>query len=141
MRRIFSTAINSNGVNIWLFIARMTTGAFMLTHGLPKLQNLLAGKMQFADPIGIGSTPSFILVIFAEVICSLLLILGFATRFASLVLIINMSVAAFVALADQPFGKKELPLLFLLLFIGFLILGGGKYALDSFITKKSRSRY
>lgn len=141
MKRFFSTIINNNAVSLWLLISRIATGGLMLTHGLPKLQNLLAGKIQFADPIGIGATPSFILVIFAEVICSIFLILGLATRFASFVLIINMSVAAFVALANQPIGKKELPLLYLILFLGFCIIGGGKYAIDSFFSTKSRRRY
>jgi putative oxidoreductase len=141
MKKIFSTAINNNGVNTWLLLARLAIGAFMLTHGIPKLQNLLAGNMKFGDPLHIGSTPSFILVVFAEVVCSILLILGLATRFASLVLIVNMSVAAFVAFAGQPLAKKELPLLYLVFFIGFCILGGGRYALDSLIHRKSRSRY
>jgi len=113
----------------------------MLTHGIPKLQNVLAGNMKFADPIGIGSTPSLLLVIFAEVICSILLMLGLATRFASIALIVNMSVAAFVAHSNDPFGKKELPLLFLVFFLGFLVLGAGKYSIDHLIGGKSKSRY
>ncbi len=113
----------------------------MLTHGIPKLQYLLAGKISFGDPIGIGSTPSFVLVVFAEVVCSILLMLGLATRFASIVLIINMGVAAFVALGNQPIGKKELPLLYLVLLIGIFIIGGGKYAVDSLLHRKGRSRY
>ncbi len=141
MKRIFSTAINNNAVNVWLLAARIAIGAFIFTHGLPKAQNLLTGNIQFADPIGIGSTPSFILVIFAEAVCSILLMLGLATRFASIVLIISMSVAAFVALADQPFAKKELSLLYLVFLIGFFLVGGGKYSLDSLIGRKGRSRY
>jgi len=141
MKKIFSTAINNIGVSISLLLTRVAVGGFMLTHGFPKFQNLIAGKLQFGDPIGIGSTPSFILVVFAEFVCSILLILGLATRFASIVLIINMSVAAFIALGDQPFAKKELPLLYLVFFIGFLIIGPGKYAIDSLMNKKNRSRY
>jgi putative oxidoreductase len=141
MKKIFSTAINNKGVNTWLLLARLAVGGFMLTHGVPKFQNLLAGNMKFGDPLGIGATPSFILVVFSEFACSILLMLGLATRFASIVLIINMAVAAFVALGAQPFGKKELPLLYLVFFIGFCIMGGGKYAVDSLINRKSKSRY
>ena len=141
MKRIFSTTINNNGVNTWLLLARIAVGAFMLTHGIPKLQKLLGGDMQFADPLGIGSTPSFLLVVFAEVVCSILLMLGLATRFASVVLIINMCVAAFVAHAGQPFGKKELSLLFLVFFMGFCIIGGGRYAVDNLISGKGKNRY
>lgn len=141
MKKLFSTRVSNNGVNAWLLIARLAIGAFMLTHGIPKLEKLLAGNMQFGDPIGMGPAASFVLVVFAEVVCSVLIMLGLATRFASIALIINMSVAAFIALADQPFGKKELPLLYLVFFLGLCIIGGGKYAIDSLIGGKSKSRY
>ena len=141
MRRTFSTAINNNGVNIWLLIARLVVGALMLTHGIPKLQNLISGNIQFADPLGIGTTASLALTVFAEAFCSVLLILGLATRLASVPLIINMLVAIFYALSTQPLAKKELAIFYLIFYIGFLILGGGKYSLDSLINGKNRSRY
>ena len=141
MRRTFSTAVNNNGVNIWLLIARLAVGAFMLTHGIPKLETLIAGNVQFADPFGIGPTGSLALTVFAEAFCSVLLILGLATRLASIPLIINMLVAIFYALAAQPLGKKELAIFYLVFYIGFCILGGGKYSLDAFISGRNKSRY
>jgi len=141
MIKLFSTRVGNGALNAWLLISRLAVGSFMLTHGIPKIQKVLAGNMQFADPIGIGSAPSLLLVVFAEALCAFLLILGFATRFASLVLIINMSVIAFIANAHEPFGKKEVALLYLVFFVGFLILGGGKYSIDNLIGGKSRSRY
>lgn len=141
MRRTFSTSVSNAGVNIWLLLSRMAIGAIMLTHGIPKLQNLLAGKLQFGNPIGIGEVPSLILAIFAEFLCSVLLIVGLATRFASICLLINMAVVVFFALSNQPFAKKELAILYLLFYLGFCILGGGKYSIDSLISRKSRRRY
>ena len=119
MRRTFSTTVNNTGVNIWLLVSRVAIGAFMLTHGIPKLHSLIAGSVQFADPFGLGPTASMALTVFAEVGCSVLLILGLATRFAAIPLIINMCVAITVAHGAQPFGKKELALLYLVSFIGF----------------------
>lgn len=133
MKRTFSTNVNSNAVNFWLLIFRVAIGLFMLTHGIPKLQMLMAGNIKFADPIGIGTTPSLILSTFAEFVCSVLLILGLATRLASIPLIINMLVAIFYALAKQPFQKKEVAIIYLLIFFGFLILGAGKYSIDHLI--------
>jgi len=141
MIKPFSTRVNAGGVNTWLLLARLSIGIFMLTHGIPKLQKVMAGEFKFADPIGIGSAPSLLLVVFAEAICSILLMFGLATRFASIVLIINMSVAAFIALGHDPFGKKELPLLYMVFYFGFLIMGGGKYSIDHLIGGKSKSRY
>ena len=140
MKRIFSTNINSNAVNFWLFIARVAIGAFMLTHGLPKLQKLMDGNLKFADPYGIGATPSLILAVFAEFGCSVLLILGLATRLAAIPLMITMLTVILSVHAADPFGKKELPGMYLLFFLGFLILGAGKYSVDHLIGGKSKRR-
>lgn len=141
MRRAFSTLVTHGATNAWLLISRVAVGSFMLTHGIPKLELLMAGNVQFADPLRLGPPVSMTLTVFAEALCSALLILGLATRFAVIPLIINMCVAAFVALGAQPFAKKELALLYLVFFAGFFILGGGKYSLDYLISGKGRSRY
>ena len=122
--------------NLWLLLLRAGGGAFMMTHGIPKLQKLLAGNLAFADPFGIGSTPSLILVIFAEVFCSALIVLGIATRLASIPLIVTMSVAAFMIHANDAFASKEMALLYLLIFITILVYGSGKFALGNLIRGK-----
>ena len=138
MKRSFSTAVNLNAVNVWLFVSRVAIGIFMLTHGWPKAEKLFAGSTEFADPFGIGAGPSLALTVFAEAACAILLILGLATRFAALPLIITMLVAIFYAHGGDPFGKKELAVIYLTLFIGFLILGAGRYSLDHLL---SRDKY
>lgn len=112
----------------------------MLTHGIPKFQTLMAGNIQFPDPIGVGAAPSLALTVFAEAGCSILLILGLATRFAVIPLIITMLVAVLKIHGADPFGVKELAALYLLAYIGFLILGAGKYSFDSLFFRKSRGR-
>lgn len=122
--------------NVWLLMLRAGAGAFMMTHGVPKLQKLLAGDLAFADPFGIGSTPSLILAVFAEVFCSALVVLGIATRLATLPLIVTMSVAAFMIHANDPFARKEMAFLYLLIFITILVYGSGKFALGNVIRGK-----
>ena len=118
---------------------RVAVGCFMLTHGYPKFQKLVAGgDIQFLDPFGAGMYISFALVVFAEFFCSILLIMGLATRFATIPLIITMCVAAFSAHAADPFGKKEMSLLYLLIFLTIAVLGAGKYSFDALITRKGR---
>lgn len=140
MKRTFSTNVNNNAVNLWLLISRVAIGLLMLRHGIPKLQMLMSGNIQFADPFGIGTTASLVLCVFAEVVCSVLLILGLATRLAAVPLILNMLVAVFVALSTQPFEKKELGIMYLLFYFGFLILGAGSYSIDHFIAGKNKRR-
>ncbi|TVR40921.1 MAG: DoxX family protein [Cryomorphaceae bacterium] len=111
-------------------LLRVGLGLFMLTHGYPKLEKLLSGSQQFPDPLGIGALPSLILAVFAEVFCSALVALGLLTRYAVIPLIITMIVAAFVAHAGDPFGKREMALLYLLGYVVIFARGSGKFSLD-----------
>jgi putative oxidoreductase len=138
MKRFFSISYNPDLVHIWLIFLRIGVAVLMWTHGIPKFMRLLEGDTGFGDPIGLGSTLSFILVVFSEAICSLLILLGLATRLAVIPLIISSSVAAFVAHADDPFGKKELLLLYILIYLTLLVMGGGKYSVDATIGPKRR---
>lgn len=123
--------------DLWLLILRVAVGASMLTHGIPKLQMLFAGgEIAFPDTLGIGALWTLILVVFAEAVCSALLILGILTRLASIPLVINMAVAFFVIHGPDPFGKKELALFYLLIYLNLLVFGGGKFALDRLFRKK-----
>lgn len=111
-------------------ILRIGAAALMLTHGIPKLMRMLEGDFRFGDPIGIGSTPSLILVTFAEAFCAALVLAGLWTRLALIPLLINMSVIVFVAHADDPFARKELGLFFLITFFVLFLTGPGKLSLD-----------
>jgi putative oxidoreductase len=140
MKSFFSTGINSNALSFWLLIARILVGAFMLTHGIPKLQNLMSGHIKFADPFGLGQGPSLVLATFAEFFCSILLMLGLATRLAMIPLIITMLVAGLMISSGQEFSKRELPLLYAIFFFGFLVLGAGRYSIDNLISGKAKRR-
>lgn len=136
MRRIFQTQVNPLSLNIWLLLLRIGVGVFMLTHGWGKLENLIDGQTEFADPVGLGSKLSLFLTVFAEVVCSFMIILGIGTRIAVLPLMVTMLVAAFVVHADDPFGKKELPLLYFFTYVNLLVCGSGIFSIDHLISKQ-----
>ncbi|WP_111671599.1 DoxX family protein [Algoriphagus litoralis] len=118
--------------DLTLLLIRLGAGGMMLTHGIPKIGRLLGeGPVKFADPFGLGPEISLGMAIFAEVICAVLVMVGFKARLATIPLIITMLTAAFYAHWNDPFGKKELPLLYVCVFLGILAFGAGKYALDS----------
>ena len=117
--------------DIGKLILRLGMGGFMLTHGWPKLMKLFAGgPIEFGDPIGLGPTFSLILTVFAEVVCSILLIVGFKTRWAAIPLAFTMLVAAFVVHLDDPFGRKEKALMYLVAYVAIALIGAGKHSLD-----------
>lgn len=138
MKKLLSTAINLSYLHFWLLIFRVGVSGLMLTHGYPKALKLLDGNMQFGDPLGIGAGLSLVLAVFAEAVCSVLIILGLGTRLATIPIIITMATAAFIVHAEDPFGKQELPILYLLVFITILIAGPGKYSLDQGLGKKGK---
>jgi putative oxidoreductase len=117
-------------LDLGLLILRFFSFAFMLTHGWPKFQKLVAGNFQFGDPIGVGVEASLILAVFAEFFCAILIMIGLFTRTALVFSAITMAVAAFLAHSGDPFGKKELALIYLVISIALIFTGPGKYALD-----------
>ena len=98
-------------------------------HGWGKVMNLFAGKTAFADPLGLGTLPSFLLAIFAEVGCSVLIVLGLWTRWAALALAFTMGVAFFVV-NGAAFAKGELAWLYLGGYLVLFVAGAGKLSLD-----------
>ena len=51
---------------------------------------------------------------------------------------ITMLVAAFYAHANDPFGTKEKPLLFALVYFGLFVFGSGKYSVDYYLSAKKK---
>ena len=117
-------------LDIALLLLRIGAAALILTHGFSKFMKIMDGDFGFMDPIGIGATSSLFLVTFAEFFCAIALLFGFFTRGALIPLIINMLVIVFIAHGDDPFGRKELPLLYLISFITLFLTGPGKLSLD-----------
>jgi putative oxidoreductase len=134
MKKIFRLAIKNQQLDMVLLIVRITIASFMLFHGITKLQTLFSGTtIQFPDLLGTGATASLAFAVFAEVGCSILILLGLATRLAVIPLIITMLVAAFIVLGTQGFLKQELALIYLLVYIALFFTGSGKYSLDRLI--------
>ncbi len=137
IKNILNPGNYSTTINLALVLLRMTSGVFMLTHGTGKLMKFFGDEpLKFADPIGIGVTASLSLAVFAEVFCSVFLIVGLATRFAAIPLLITMLVAAIIVHANDGFGKQELPLMYCSMYLAIALCGAGKYSIDNWIYHK-----
>lgn len=127
---------STNATDFASLLLRISLGLLMLSHGIPKLMNLMNGDMQFGDPIGIGIPASLTLTVFAEVFCSLLLLFGLWTRLALIPLIFTMIVAVFIVHINDDLGTKELAFMYLFGYCALFLLGNGKYAIDSLLNRK-----
>ncbi len=125
--------------HIGLLFLRVCVSILMLTHGIPKLLLLLQGQgAVWMNPLGIGSTLSLALCVFAECLCSVAIMLGFLTRLAALVLVFNFWVVVFVFDRSATWSQVELPLLYLICYGTLLCTGGGVFSLDCLISRKLR---
>lgn len=120
----------NNLTHLGLAFLRISFSATMMVHGYDKLNRLFADEITFADPIGIGQTPSLVLAIIGEFVAPILIILGFKTRYAAIPAIITMLVAALIVHGADPFANKEMALLYAFAFISIGLLGPGKYSID-----------
>ena len=131
MKNIYRTNLSLSQIDLGLLILRIGAGALILTHGTPKLITLFGSEeIAFADPFGMGMGITLAFAVFAEFICSILVILGLGTRLAAIPLIITMLTAAVIIHASDPFQRKEMALIYLLVFTVLLITGAGKHSLD-----------
>ena len=130
LKRILQARNYSEPVNVGLLLLRIVIAGFMLTHGGPKFLRLLGGDLSFGDPLGIGEELSFILVVFAEFFCSLLLLAGLFTRLAAVPLLITMFVALIIVHADEPLTDHYNIIGYITGYFILLITGGGKYSVD-----------
>ncbi len=122
---------NQTSVDIVILLARVSIAVLMLVHGLPKLGMLFSAEpIQFPAVLGMTSELSLALTVFAEVFCSILLLVGFGTRLAAIPLIITMLVAVLYIHAADPFAKQELGIHYLLVYVLLLITGSGRYSID-----------
>lgn len=137
MKKLFKPGDYPTSIDLILLLNRIVIATFMLGHGWGKFLKLTGTEpIKFSDPLGMGTTASLSLAVFAEVFCSLLIFFGLTTRLAAIPLLITMAVAAFIVHANDPFGKKEMALLYLLVYLTIAIAGPGKYSMDNWIYKK-----
>jgi putative oxidoreductase len=138
MKRFLSTQYSATSFNLATLLLRLIFGGLIcFNHGWAKLNHFSNQAAIFYDPFHIGHKASLILVIFAEVACGLLLVLGFLTRFAALVVVISMAVAVFLFHKGQPLNNsgRELAIIYLTGFIAILLVGPGRISVDSAMGK------
>ena len=143
-KKLFVPSEDSDLTHMALLVTRLWFGLTMLfNHGLVKLTHFNEMVGNFPDPLRVGQEASLILVVFAEVLGALLLTVGFMTRIASAVLVIDMFVAFLMihkaGMSEQ--GGGELAFLYLAGYAILCIAGGGLFSLDTVaFGKEGRSK-
>lgn len=137
---LFPSKPDDTAMSLLLLAFRVLFGVLLLSHGLQKFTNFSAMSGSFPDPLGVGSTMSLGLAIFAEMFCSMGFILGVLYRLALIPMIFTMGMAFFVIHGGDPFAVKELSFVYLAVFILMYIAGPGKFSVDRIIAVSLRKR-
>ena len=135
MAKIVSTKYSPAAFNVGMLILRVVLGLLLASHGYAKLIKFSSLRYRFMNFMHLGSTTSLSLVIFAELICSIFLILGLFTRLASVFIIITMFVVVFLASHGNIFDQGERGAIYLAATIMILLCGPGKISVDGIIGK------
>jgi Predicted membrane protein len=134
LKEILKVDQSAATIDAALLVLRVAIGVLMFRHGIPKIKKLLSSEpIHFFETFGLSERSSLKLAAFNEVFFSTCVMLGIGTRITVIPLLFTMLIAAFYTLKSQPFDKKELPVLFLLVYITILLCGGGKFSLDYLI--------
>jgi putative oxidoreductase len=121
-------------------VLRLTVGGLMMFHGIAKLSDGFETVRKIGGGLAGKGLPEFIAygVLIGEVIVPILLIVGYFTRPAAIILILNMIVAIWLA-HPQDFFKLsaqggawalELQGFYLFGALAILFLGAGKYSVS-----------
>jgi putative oxidoreductase len=121
--------------SVMLLAVRIIFGALFMSHGIAKWVAFNEATENFPNPLGMGSTLSFWLALFAEVACSFGFILGALFRLCLIPMIFTMCVALFVIHASDPLVIKELALMYLTIFVLTFFSGPGRFSIDEILRK------
>lgn len=127
-----------------LALRLIAVSSLLIKHGLEKTigfsdmwTRMSAHPM---DPIGIGPLPTLLYAAFADGICTVLMILGFGTRWAAIFSFINVFVAWAFVHHFMFFGHDgdhgELIVVYIAVMIALFFTGPGKYSIDNQLIDK-----
>ena len=131
------SALPSNS-DLGLLLLRITAILpLFLKHGIEKLFTFSQMAAHFPDPLHIGPIPSLLFAMVSDGICSLLILLGLATRWAAAVVCVNLFVAWALVHHFEFLGHQadhgELIVLYMAVTLSLFFTGAGKWSLDAWL--------
>lgn len=131
----------SGSIDVALLILRLWAGLLLFfQHGLVKITHFSQMSGHFPNPIHVGPVPSLLFATLSDAICSLLVAIGLGTRYAALIVVINLATAFTLVHQFKLSGPHsgEVPCLFAGVFLTFVIAGAGRFSIDAALWRKGR---
>lgn len=119
-------------LDIGLLLLRLGAGGMLAVHGVEKARTFGETAAWFAEvrPLGLPGAAAAGLAVFAELACSVLVALGWLTRWAALPPVVTMAVAAFQVQMAGGYFAMESALLFGVVFAALALTGPGALSMD-----------
>ena len=137
--RIVKLGFIPSSVDAGLLFLRLSIGlSLFMKHGFEKLVNFSQMAPVFSDPLHIGSTPSLVVAMLSDSICSLLIVFGLATRPAAAWCFCTIFVGwafqhHFMFFGHLVADHGELSVLYIIAMGAIFIAGPGRFSVDSLI--------
>lgn len=130
--------------NMARLFMRLFVGVMFMQFGIRQLVHFNELSSTFPCMLGLSPHACLIIMITIELLCSLLIMVGFLTRFATIPAVLSMAAAEIYIVKDlvphinlwgitstQP---GYLPIMFIGIFLFILLAGPGKISLDYFLS-------
>jgi putative oxidoreductase len=125
---------------------RLAVGAVFVAHGLQKLLGIwggpgISGTVHMVERLGFGyAYPLAILLILTEVAGGGLLVIGWATRWASLALAIGMALAIWKVHYPNGFFAMEHNIVLIGALVCLMLMGPGALSVDEHTSQSAEAR-
>ena len=145
VRKFLRLSFIPSSTDAGLLILRVTVClSLFLKHGTEKLFGFSHMAAHFPDPLHVGAMTGLLFATLGDGICTLLIIVGLATRWASLISFLNIFAAWSLVHHFVFFGRGsdhgELIVLYLAALLAIFIAGPGRFSIDAAMAKQSYPR-
>jgi putative oxidoreductase len=138
MKKFLQLGFLPSSTDLGLLLLRVWLGiSLFVMHGIEKIFHFHDMLLKpFPDPLHFGAVLSLAFALLSDGICSLLILFGLFTRFASLFIVINLLVV-FIFMHGFSFYQDHGQLVYVYLggYLAILVAGAGKYSIDKVISK------
>ncbi len=136
-KALFATNTAAVSTSYGLLVLRLVGLSLFLKHGWEKLSGYPTMVQHFPNPIHVGPHVGLAFAALSDGICSVLVLIGLATRPAAAVILINLLVAFFFLHHAAFFSNPhvELEVLYILISATLLFAGPGRFSVDARLNK------
>lgn len=141
MKRLLAALLSSDlknpGYNFGILFFRIAVAAqLIIVHGLKKIGVGVAAAEVVPNPLHLPHALNDFIAIAANTFLPFLVVIGFCTRLAALPALCVTLTGYFVVHANDTLAVSDVPYMYSISLVFIIILGGGRYSIDYYISQK-----